>query len=116
MQMSGPSTDYSQGEAVVLPERASLLARLKFRSFSRWGLVIDAAGVQASDGQWPRLGVMIGDTAIATLTINRGGSTRYWLNFLTEPGLADIRLTLVNGRPGMPRPTLTITRLEIVPL
>ena len=40
----------------------------------------------------------------------------YWSNFASEPGFADLRLSLINGATTGAGPVLVIERVELVPL
>jgi hypothetical protein len=99
------------GDAFVMREPRDLVARVKFLSVHRWGLSITAHAEPAADGTWPKLRIELD----GTVTVENGVAIPYWFNFVTEPGFADLKLSLLNGRAGG-GPSVVIERLDIVPL
>jgi hypothetical protein len=103
--------NHPEGAGYVLIEKATLSARVKFRSVHRWGLRITAHAAPAADGAWPQLGVGIDREPARTVLVRTRRPMSYWVNFSAEPGISELSLTFLN-----PGPYLVIDRIEIVPL
>jgi hypothetical protein len=116
MSTTASAQNHPEDGTFVLLETASLGARLKFRSVSRWRLRITARAVPAADGVWPQLRVELDGMPTQTLAITDRRSVPYGFEFVAEPGMADLTLSLLGGLPTGAGPTLVIERVEIVPL
>lgn len=103
------------GQSYVLVENATVTARVKFTGVQRWGLSITARAEQAVDGAWPHLRVELDGAQTHTLVIADARDIPYWFNFASEPGFADLKLSLVDNPPNQ-GPALVIERIEFVPL
>jgi hypothetical protein len=103
--------NHADGSRYVLIEQATLSARVKFRSVHRWGLRIVALGAPSPDGAWPQLRVEMDGVPTRTIVVGDRTAIPYWLNFASEPGIADLKLTLLNGGA-----YLVIEQVELVPL
>jgi len=108
--------NHPDGDAFVMREQRQLIARVKFSSVHRWGLNITARAEPGSDGTWPMLRIELDGTPAKTVTVENSVAIPYWLNFVTEPGCADLKLSLANAAPSASGPTLILERVEIVPL
>jgi len=115
LEASPSAVNRVDGNTIALAMNVALSGRLKFRSVSRWGLRIDARAEAGADGRWPQLRVEV-DGVRHTIVVNDRRSIPYWVNFAVEPGLTDLSLSLLNGAPGERGPTLTIERVQVVPL
>lgn len=108
--------NHPEGPAYVLVENATLSSRVKFRSVHRWALKVTVHGEAATNGTWPQLRIELDEARTRTVTVDNRAAIPYWFNFVAEPGFADLKLSLVNGRASSDGPTLMIERVEIVPL
>lgn len=107
--------NHAEGDAFVMREERDLMARMKFASVHRWGLNITARAEPAADGTWPRLRVALDGRPQSTVTVESRTAIPYWFDFIAEPGVADLKLSLANA--ASPNgPTLVIDRIEVVPL
>lgn len=107
--------NHPAGQSYVLVEDATVTARVKFTGVQRWGLSITARAEPAADGAWPHLRVELDGAPTHTLVIADAREIPYWFNFASEPGFAELKLSLV-GNPPTQGPVLVIERIEFVPL
>jgi hypothetical protein len=103
--------NHADGSRYVLIEKATLGARVKFRSVHRWGLRIVALAAPGPDGAWPQLRVEMDGVPTRTIVVSDRKAIPYWLNFASEPGISELRLSLLNGGP-----YLVIEQVDLVPL
>ena len=112
-----PSTvNHRDGSAYVFVENGRLQTRLRFDSVRRWGLSITARAQAGADGSWPQLRVELDDVPPQTIVVGDRLSIPYRLTFGSEPGFADIRLSLLNGTASGSGPVLIVERVELTPL
>ncbi len=102
-----------EGGSYIFVQSATLSTRLRFTTVHRWGLCIRARAAAA--GVSPRLRVQLDGMPEHTLVIDDPQALPYWINFSSEPGFADLRLTLVTGAAG-DGPALVIEGIDVVPL
>jgi len=107
--------NHPDGPAYVLVENATLSSRVKFRSVHRWALKVTVHGEAATNGTWPQLRIELDGARTRTVTVDNRAAIPYWFNFVAEPGFADLKLSLLNGRASG-GPSVVIERVEIVPL
>ena len=103
--------NHADGRRYVLIEKATLSARVKFRSVHRWGLRIVAVAAPGPDGAWPRLRVEVDGNPTHTIMVSDRKAVPYWLNFASEPGISELRLSLLNGGA-----YLVIDQVDLAPL
>ena len=108
--------NHRDGDAYVLMDNGTLATRLRFHAVQRWGLRITARAQAAPDGTWPQLQVEIDGEPPTAIVIGDRRSMPYWTTFASEPGFADLRLSLTNGRSSGAGPVLVVERIELVPL
>jgi len=107
--------NHPEGTSYVLLEPATLTTRVKFRSVQRWGLSITARAEPSPGGSWPHLRIELDGAPTHTLVVDDPREIPYWVNFASEPGFADLKLSLLNGAADGDGPTLIVERLEMVP-
>jgi hypothetical protein len=108
--------NHRDGNAYVLMDNGTLATRLRFDTVQRWGLRITAHAEAGADGVWPQLRVEIDGEAPKAIVIGNRLSVPYWMTFASEPGFADLRVSLINGRSSGNGPVLVVERIELEPL
>jgi hypothetical protein len=108
--------NHADGGAFVMREPRDLVAQVKFSSVSRWGLHITARAEPGVGGTWPQLQVQLDKNPTWLVTVESRTATPYQFNFITEPGLSDLKISLRSATPAAKGPTLVVERIEIVPL
>lgn len=116
MTATAGAKNHPEGDAYVLFENATLSTRVRFRGVERGGLSITARAEPSPDGTWPELRIELDGTPGRSVVIADRRSIPYWMNFASEPGFADLKLSFVNGGAPSGSPTLVIERIELVPL
>jgi hypothetical protein len=115
MAATTSALNHAAEQSYVLVEDATLTARVKFLGVQRWALSITARAVPAVDGAWPHLRVELDGAPTHTLVIGDTKEIPYWFNFASEPGFADLKLSLFDNPPSQ-GPVLVIERIAFIPL